>query len=45
MRKIVQSPEMQRLVELVRFGEVTFKIVDAIVTDGAIKESVKFRRN
>ncbi len=45
LRQIVQSPEMQRLVELIRFGEVTFKIADATVTDGAIKESVRFRRN
>ncbi len=45
MQKIVQSPEMRRLVELVRFGEVTFKIADATVTDAAIKETVKFHRN
>lgn len=45
MRKIIESPEMQRLVELVRFGQVTFKIADATVTDGAIKETVRFRRN
>ncbi len=44
MQKIVQSPEMQRLVELIRYGEITFKIADAMVTDGAIKEAVRFPR-
>jgi hypothetical protein len=45
MQRIVQSPEMRRLVELVRYGEVTFKIADATVTDAAIKETVRFRRS